>query len=78
MIRKPPIAAELDAFYAISDVADALGVCAKTVDRWIKSGELVGHKVGRQWRISKTDLETFLKLRRGGLRPSAAMSSRVQ
>ena len=78
MGRKSPTSADIGTFYTISDVADALGVCTKTVDRWVKSGELVGHKVGRQWRISRTDLETFLKLRRGGLRPSAAMSSCVQ
>jgi excisionase family DNA binding protein len=56
--------AEIETFYSISDVAHALGVSTKTVDRWIKSGELAAHKVGRQWRISRTDLETFLKLRR--------------
>jgi excisionase family DNA binding protein len=49
--------AEIETFYSISDVAHALGVSTKTVDRWIKSGELAAHKVGRQWRISRTDLE---------------------
>jgi excisionase family DNA binding protein len=47
-------------------MARDLGVDRRTIYRWIESGELVAHKFGRQWRISKTDLETFLKLRRCG------------
>lgn len=67
--RKPPITAEIETFYSIAEVADALGVCTKTIDRWIKSGDLVAHKIGRQWRVSRADFENFLKLRRCGSRP---------
>ena len=66
MRRDSPVTADLDVFYSIMDVATGLGISDKTVRRWIKSSELTAHQIGRQWRISKTDLETFLKLRRGG------------
>ncbi len=67
MRKNTPITTEIDAFYSIEDVASLFSVSDKTVRRWIKSGELVAHRIGRQWRISKTDLETFLKLRRCGI-----------
>lgn len=59
------IKTDFDAFYSIEDIAAHLAVSDKTVRRWIKSGDLIAHRIGRQWRISRTDLETFLKLRRG-------------
>ncbi len=67
MRKNTSITTEIDAFYSIEDVATLLSVSDKTIRRWIKSGELVAHRIGRQWRISKTDLNTFLRLRRGGL-----------
>jgi excisionase family DNA binding protein len=49
----------------IPDVAKRLKVAEITVRRWIKDREIVAHKIGRQWRISETDLELFLRTRRG-------------
>lgn len=46
-------------FLTILDLADQLQVSDKTVRRWIKSGELVAHKLGDQYRISEADLELF-------------------
>lgn len=51
-------------FLTILDLADQLQVSDKTVRRWIKSGELVAHKLGDQYRISEADLELFLRSRR--------------
>ncbi len=51
----------------IADVAERLRVNAKTVRRWIATGELPAYKVGRQWRVAEEDLWAFLaKLRCGG------------
>jgi excisionase family DNA binding protein len=52
-------------FSTISDVAKRLQVSTKTVRRWIKNGELIGHLIGSQWRISENDFELFLRTRRG-------------
>jgi excisionase family DNA binding protein len=50
----------------IKDAADILRVSDKSVRRWIDAGDLVAHRIGRQWRVSQGDLEAFIKLRREG------------
>ena len=52
-------------FHTIQCLAKDLEVSEITVRRWLKSGELVAHRLGRQWRISNADLELFLRQRRG-------------
>ncbi len=44
----------------LDDAADFMRVSTRTVTRLIKSGDLTAHKVGRQWRIARTDLQDFL------------------
>jgi excisionase family DNA binding protein len=44
----------------LSDAAEYLRVSERTILRLIAAGELVAHKVGRQWRLSKVDLQAFL------------------
>lgn len=41
-------------------VAEALGVHEKTVSRWLKSGRLIGHRIGRDWRIHPAEYQAFL------------------
>lgn len=53
-------------FYSVAEVADLLGVNKRTIRRWIDQGNLVAHRFGRQLRISRADLETFVRLRREG------------
>ena len=48
----------------IRQTASVLQVSVKTVRRWIKGGDLVAHRIGRQLRISRDDLQTFIKLQR--------------
>ncbi|MBX3478834.1 MAG: helix-turn-helix domain-containing protein [Caulobacter sp.] len=52
------------ALFPLADVAERLSVSKKTVSRWVESGELRAHKLGAQWRISESDLATFLIQRR--------------
>ena len=51
-------------FFTIAEVADRLGVATRTTRRWIKSGALVVHRVGRVVRIAEGDLRVFLALHR--------------
>lgn len=39
------------------DVAAELSVTTRTVDRWIKTGQLKAYKIGRQVRIKREDLD---------------------
>lgn len=52
-------------FYTIKQVAEHLQLSDKSIRRMIKAGELVAHKIGAQYRVSKADFDVFLRLRRG-------------
>ena len=54
----------LGRLFTIPQTADYLQVCEKTIRRWIEGGELIAHRIGRQWRISEADLKTFVAMRR--------------
>ena len=49
---------------SIREVAEFFGVSQKTVRRWIESGQLEAHQLGRQWRIAPEEIERFLVTRR--------------
>jgi excisionase family DNA binding protein len=53
------------AFWTARDIAEHLGVCERTVRRWIDSGDLITHKFGRRIRISQVDFAAFLQRHRG-------------
>ncbi len=48
----------------VDDVAEQLGVCPKSVRRWVANGALVAHRFGRILRITDDDLRTYLNKQR--------------
>ena len=48
-------------YYSIEDVAKMLKVAYLTVYRWIQAGKLKSYKAGKQYRIKKDDLDSFIK-----------------
>jgi excisionase family DNA binding protein len=48
-------------YYSIEEVAKMLKVAYLTVYRWVQAERLVALKAGKQYRIRKEDLDTFLK-----------------
>ncbi|MBT3360852.1 MAG: helix-turn-helix domain-containing protein [Rhodospirillales bacterium] len=54
----------LPTLYSVTEAADHLKVSTKTVRRWIDTGDLRVHRLGRSIRISETDLNSFLAQRR--------------
>lgn len=48
----------------IKQVQEILGLSERTIFRLISSGELVGFKVGRQWRFEESDITDFIARRR--------------
>jgi len=48
-------------YYSIEEVAKMLKVAYLTVYRWIQSGKLKSNKAGKQYRITKSELEKFIK-----------------
>ena len=69
MTRNPirPMASQrLPRLYTVRETATYAQVSAKTVRRWLKSGLLPFHRLGRQVRIVEADLLKFLADRRQG------------
>ena len=50
--------------YTPQEVADYLKVDVRTVYRWLRDGEMNALRFRREYRISETDLRTFLKRHR--------------
>lgn len=57
---------ELPEIVTPKQLADYLQVSEMTVKRALKSGELKGFKVGRDWRIEKTQILKWLKVNEDG------------
>ena len=47
--------------YTITQAAQYLQICEKTVRRLILKQELIASKVGKSWRIQKRDIDAYLK-----------------
>jgi excisionase family DNA binding protein len=45
--------------YSVDQVADLLGLHVKTVRNYVREGRLKAVRIGKQYRISRDDLETF-------------------
>ena len=44
-----------------AQVGERLQIDERTVTRWLRGGYLRGFKLGKEWRISPTDLEEFME-----------------
>lgn len=45
-----------DGFITTATAAEAMGVNVSTVYRWVKTGQIVGTRVGRSWYVRVEDL----------------------
>ena len=48
-------------FYRAEDLADKLQVNIMTIYRYIKAKKLKAYKIGKEFRIDKSEFERFLK-----------------
>ena len=44
-------------FYLVEELADKLRVNKMTIYRWIKAGKLKAAKIGKEYRIARTEFE---------------------
>lgn len=51
-------------FLNIKQVQEILGISERTAFRYIKSGELKGFKLGKEWKFEPSDIDAFIALRR--------------
>lgn len=57
-----------ETFYTVQEAADLLKVHYQTVRNWIKSGELRVVKIGRSYRIPKSQIEARLTAQNAPIR----------
>ena len=50
-----------DVIFTIAQTAEYLKVCDKTVRRLISKKELSASKVGKSWRIRRSDIDDYLQ-----------------
>ena len=48
-------------YYTVPQLASALNVCELTIRRKIRSGTITAVKVGKTWRIPKTELDEIFR-----------------
>ncbi len=69
MTARPSLTGSADSaspFLTLGEVIQYLRVNARTAYRLIGSGELPASRIGRQWRIRRSDLERFIESQRVG------------
>ena len=47
--------------YSIRELAKILPVTPLTIRKYIREGKIKGHKIGKNWYVTKENLEVFLK-----------------
>jgi excisionase family DNA binding protein len=52
--------------FSLKEVADILGVHPETIRRAVKAGKLKAAKIGKDYRIAKSELERFFQAKGGG------------
>lgn len=52
-----------ETYYSLKEVSRLLKVAYLTVYRWVTEGKLPSCKAGKQYRVKKIDLDSFLTLR---------------
>lgn len=50
-----------DEMLTVSQAADYLKVCDKTILRLIKTKKIIASKVGNRWRIRNTDIDKYIR-----------------
>jgi excisionase family DNA binding protein len=48
-------------FFTTSEIADMLKMNSQVIARKLQKGELLGYKIGKDWRVSESDLLAWLK-----------------
>ncbi len=48
-------------YYTTEEIAERLMIAVITVRRWILSGKLSAYRIGKNYRVSETQLKNFLQ-----------------
>jgi len=62
--------------FTVSEFSEELGVPQSSVRRWLKSGELLGTKMGKKWLIPASEIERLVNPP-GGRRLKSSVENRA-
>jgi putative molybdopterin biosynthesis protein len=51
----------MDKFYTVFDLSDMFHMSEKTIRDKLTAGEIAGHKMGKEWRISQQQVDEYLR-----------------
>lgn len=52
---------DYEKMYTATEVAEKLGVTRKTVQNWIKDGNIPAYQFGSAYRVTESDLKQFIE-----------------
>ncbi len=50
-----------DRWMSVEEIAEYLGVSRDSVYNWVTQGKMPGHKVGRQWKFKKDEIDEWVR-----------------
>lgn len=57
----------MEKLYSVEDLAKYFGMHVMTIRRWIYEGKIASFKVGRQVRVTETELQKFIENSKKGV-----------
>lgn len=48
-------------YYTLEEISELIKIPIETIRQYLRSGKLVGSKIGRHWRVSEEQLKTFME-----------------
>ena len=51
----------LDNYISLEDAAEYLNIKPVTLRKWIKDKNIPAHKIGKQWKFKRSELEEWVK-----------------
>jgi excisionase family DNA binding protein len=58
--------AEMDNWVSLEEIASYIGVNKDTVRNWIRKKAIPAHKIGRQWKFKKSEIDEWVKSGKSG------------
>ena len=52
---------KIERWYSVTEIALHLGVSKETVYRWLDQNQIPGHKVGKLWKFSPSEINKWVK-----------------
>jgi excisionase family DNA binding protein len=59
---------QVDEIMTVSEVADYLKISEVTTYKFVQEGKIPGFKIGRNWRVKRSDLAEFIEKQKRGER----------